>query len=174
MLVDRVGFQFAGQIHLAGFVETVREDLVDNAALCPVGGGERTGHAAELPHITGFHIGIISLLEQAETAERLGNVKVVEVKARVRHGKSALKQVVRTFLFLEGEVGVHGMAAICPVDDAADHGSLYRGRYVNGHGAFRIGGQGAERGFVLELFAVVKDSHAVVSCFYDRGLPGIL
>ena len=60
-------------------METVGEDLINNAALCPVGGSEVSGNTAELPHVAGFHIGVITLLEQAETAKGLGNKEIVEV-----------------------------------------------------------------------------------------------
>ena len=63
------------------------------------------------------------------------------------------------FLFLKRDVGIHGMTAVCPIDDAADHGCLHGGRHIDGHGAFFAGGKGTEGGFVLKLFAVVKDSH---------------
>ena len=60
-------------------MEAVGENLINDTALCPVGGVEGSGNTAELPHIACFHIGVITLLEQAESAEGLGDIEVIEV-----------------------------------------------------------------------------------------------
>ena len=71
----------------------------------------------------------------------------------------SLEDVIGSLGFPVGKVCTHGVASVLPVDDAADHGCLHRGRDMNGHGAGLIGSEGAEGIFELQFFAVVKNSH---------------
>ena len=68
-LVNGVGLQLTGEIALAGLREPIREDLVHGGAFGPVGGSKVHGNTADLPQVTGFHVGIAAaVFEQAEGA----------------------------------------------------------------------------------------------------------
>ena len=112
-------------------METVGEYLINGSALCPVGGGETGGNTADLPQIAGFHIGVVTLLEQAETAGAGGDVEIVEEKARFRDGEFTLKNIVSAPLHLVFQRGFLSRSAVFMIQDAGDFGGLHGGGNVN-------------------------------------------
>ena len=160
--VDSVGLQFAGQVALAHLVEAVGEYLIDGSALGPVGGTKVGGNTADLPQVAGLHIGVITLLEQAEAAAAGADIEIVEEKARFRNRELTMKNIVSPALHLVFQRDFLRGSAVFMIENTGDPGGLNGGGNVNMQRAELIRYQSAERGLVLKLFAVEQNSHMVL------------
>ena len=157
--VDGIGLQLAGQIRAARLAEPVGEQLIDDGALGPVGGVEILRHAADLPQIAGLHVGIVALLEQPEGAIGIGDAEMVKIQPLPVKGKLPPENIIGAFPPIPVQLHIHGVAAVFLPDDAEHTGALHGAGNVDVQGAGLSGCQGAEGVLVLELLAVVENSH---------------
>ena len=157
--VDGVWLQLAGQIALAGFGEPVREDLIDQCTLGPVGGGEVCRDTADLPAVTGLHVGFVADFEQAEAAGSGGDPEEIEKQTALRKAEGTLENVVGSLLLRKVHQYRLGGCAMLMVDDALDLGGLNGGGDVDVQRTDLIGDQCTERIFVLKLLAVKQNAH---------------
>ena len=158
--VHGVGGQLAGKVAVAGFVEAVGEDLIDGSALGPVRGVEIRRDAADLPQVPGLHVGVVPLLEQAETTAGVIDIVVVEVKAGVGDGKHAAPYLIGPFHRLLRQADVLGVGfAVLIFEQQRYCCGSYRAGDVDIHTALLAGRQGSEGGFILGKLAVVQNSH---------------
>ena len=155
VFVDDVGFQLAGEVGLAYLMETVGEDLIDQAATGPVGHGEVGGGAGDLPHVAGLHVGAVTFLEEAEAIVALMDEEIIEVEARLCDGKPALISFVGALFHFVGQGHIEGVVAVFVGDDALDAGCGHGGGDLDVDGADVLGGHRAKGGLVLGLLAVV-------------------
>ena len=149
-----------GQVTFAGFVEPVGEDLVNGCAFGPVGGVEVLGDAADLPQVAGFHIGIVTLLKQAETTVVGVDEEVIEIQSGMGNGEFTAPDFVCTLLILaqqRDDLGSGG--AVIIAQDTGHLGGHNRGGNVDVQRTDLIGGQCAEGGLILGQLAVIEDSH---------------
>ena len=153
--MDRVGLQLARQVALAGFIEPVREDLVNGSALGPVRGLKVRRNTAQLPQVAVFHVGVVPLLEQPEASVGGINIEVIKVQAGVGNGKIAAEDLVGSPAALLAQLNVLGICAVVVVQNAEDPGRPDRSGNMNVKGAGLPRHQGAEGGLVHGLLAVV-------------------
>ena len=169
VLMNGVGLQLSGQVGLAAGVEAVGKYLINGRALRPVRGGEIRGDAAQLPEVTGLHVGVVSLLEQAEAAALSIDDEIVEKQAGEGDGKLPLENVIRALFHLECQSSILRPGAVLVIKDAGDLRRQDGGGNMDMQGADLPRRQGSEGGLELGLLAVVKDSHGgllVVNSFF--------
>ena len=137
-------------------MKTVGEDLIDGCAPGPVRGVEVRRNTADLPQITGLHVGIVALLEQPEAAVGIIDIEIVEVQAGAGNGKFAAPDLIGTLngLLCEANVLCAGFAVLVFEQQRHRRGPDSAGN-VDMHGAHLTGGQGAEGGLILGKLAVV-------------------
>jgi len=167
--MNGVGLQLSGQVGLAAGVEAVGKYLINGRTLRPVRGGEIRGDAAQLPEVTGLHVGVVSLLEQTEAAALRIDDEIVEKQAGEGDGKLPLENVIRALSHLERQSSILRPGAVLVIKDADDLRRQDGGGNMDMQGADLPRRQGAEGGLELGLLAVVKDSHdglLVVNSFY--------
>ena len=85
--MDPVGLELAGEVAVAGFVEPVGEDLVEDPAFVFRRYGVAGGDAAQLPIAALFNIRILALFEKAELLVAGGNPEIVEEETRGVQGE---------------------------------------------------------------------------------------
>ena len=81
VLVDGVGLELAPEVRVPPLTEPVRKYLIDHRALGPLRGVEVLGDTADLPQVSGLHIGVVSLLEQPEGAVGVRDAERVEIES---------------------------------------------------------------------------------------------
>ena len=158
-VVDHEGFQLPLSIELACGMETVREQLIDGCALCPIGGLEIRRHAADLPKVACFHVGLIACFEEIKISGAAEYTEMIEVKAWLFQLEFALKDIISTLfhLIFHGDRGVVS-AVFLQQDNIAACGLNVR-RNMNVQGTNSLRGEGTKGGLVDQLLAVIEDSH---------------
>ena len=159
IVVDGVGLQLAGEVTPAAAVEPVGEDLVHGGTLGPVGGGEVCRDTADLPAVTGFHIGLVAEFKQPEAAGLGGDPEEVEKQSALLEAEGSLENIVGSLLLFEVHGHCLGSGTVLMVDDALDLGGLDGGGDVDVQCTDLIGDQRTEGIFVLQLLAVEQNSH---------------
>ena len=154
-----VGFQLPGKIHLADFAEAVREDLVHSSALRPLGNGKIRRNTADLPKIAIFHVGIVAVFEETETAGLGGDIKIIEVQSSAIEEEITTEDLVRTLCFLIIQTERKGTTAIFSQNDAFHLRGLHGGGDMDAQCAVLFRYQRAERIFELQLLTVVQNTH---------------
>jgi len=140
-------------------VEAVGKDLIDNRALCPIRGGEIRRCAGQLPAVAGFHIGVVSLLEQPEGTFRLVNAEIIEIQAWFIYLKTAGKNVVGAFGPALCKSCNKAVSAVVKVHDAFHfHGFNGAGNVDIERAKFPLG-QCSEGGFVFCFLRVKQNPH---------------
>ena len=137
-------------------MKTVGEDLIDGCAPGPVRGVEVRRNTADLPQITGLHVGIVALLEQPESAALLVDIEIVEVQAGVGNGKFSAPDLIGVLngLFCQRNILDAGLAVLIFEQQRHCRGA-HGARDMDMHAAHLPGGQGAKGGLILGKLAVV-------------------
>ena len=147
--MDGVRGQLSCQVAVTNLMETVRENLIDGCTLGPIGGLEIGGNAAHLPQGAGFHIGVIPLLEQAETALGGGDVEIIEIKAGFGEGHLTAPDFIGAGNGLPGKVDLlDGGSAVITLGDTGNFGGLDSNGNVDIQRTDLVRSQRAEGGLV--------------------------
>ena len=140
-------------------MEPIRKDLINQCTLGPVRGVERGRDTAQLPQVTGFHIGVISLPEQAETADCSMHPEIIEIQCRGRQSKTAAENMISTTGFFQRQFDGPGRRMVLVKQFTGQKFCLNRYRYMDMKGTGLLRDQGAKRCFEFSLTAVEQDSH---------------
>ena len=159
IFVDRVGGELAGKVRASGFREPVREDLVDHRPPGPVRGIVLLGDAVQHPQVPGFHIGVVSLLEQAEAALVVVDDKVIEVKSPLLQCEVPPEDPVGAVPGLRIQGKGKGGGAVLPGYQAVHPFGAYRLRHMDAHSTKLPRRQYPKGRLILGQLAVIQDPH---------------
>ena len=172
ILMDRIGAELVCQIAVAALAEAVGHDLIHDSAARVIGHGEVGRDHAELPLLPCLHIGVISLLEQAEAAVLLCDIKPIKIQAALGKGKLAAVDSVVVLLLLQNEGLLHDRCTVAVFQHQAHAGRAAAAWYKNVQNAVFPRSERAERGFVLRCFTVEQNPHGITSdSKYFRHIP---
>ena len=154
ILVDGVGPELAGEIAAAFLIKPIREHLIDGGTLGPIGSGEIRRDAANLPPVTGLHIGRIPFLEEPEAAVGLKDPEMVKIQAAVFQCEAAAEDLIHTLILVTGHGYNHLPVCAVQLQDAFHRHGAYGGRNMDVQAALLTGCQGAEGFFVAEFLGI--------------------
>ena len=159
LLVDRIRFQFSGQVTFPCLVETIRKHLIDHTTLCPIRGGEIRRDTADLPQRTSLHIGVIAIFEQPEATGAGGDAEIIEIQAAAIQHQIALIDIVSTADPLQGHR--HGLfrRTVFLLHHNFHRGGIHGGGDMNVQEAILPRLQRAEGQLVLGFFTVIQNTH---------------
>ena len=155
VFMDPVGLQLIGAVALAFLMEAVGENLIEHAALECLRHRITVGDTAELPQITGLHIGIVPLLEQTELFIAGGNPEIVVEQARFLEAELGGVVFVRCLHPVQCELHFPEQCAVFMLQHQRHMGSLAGLGDSHSHGADLLRRDHAEGLLVSRILAVV-------------------